>query len=63
MEQDAKHASSERGMAVGSLGEIIVGLKGGVTQFTQVSFPGDLLRQSANIFLAFARGHLSYTAG
>lgn len=30
-----KRHSSERSMAVGCLGEIIVGLKGGVTQFTQ----------------------------
>ncbi|ORY33044.1 putative importin beta-4 subunit [Naematelia encephala] len=32
---DAKRTQSERSMAVGCLGEIIVGLKGGVTQFTQ----------------------------
>jgi len=30
-----KRISSERSMAIGSLGEIIVGLKGGVTPFTQ----------------------------
>ncbi|WVR09018.1 hypothetical protein IAU60_006078 [Kwoniella sp. DSM 27419] len=30
-----KRSQSERSMAIGSLGEIIVGLKGGVTQFTQ----------------------------
>lgn len=33
---DAQRANSERSMAVGCLGEIIVGLKGGVTQFTPV---------------------------
>jgi hypothetical protein len=32
---EAKRISSERSMAIGSLGEVIVGLKGGVTQFTQ----------------------------
>jgi hypothetical protein len=32
---EAQRANSERSMAVGSLGEIIVGLKGGVTQFTE----------------------------
>jgi hypothetical protein len=32
---EPKRIQSERSMAVGSLGEIIVGLKGGVTQFTQ----------------------------
>lgn len=32
---ESSRANSERSMAIGSLGEIIVGLKGGVTQFTQ----------------------------
>lgn len=32
---ESKRTNAERSMAVGSLGEIIVGLKGGVTQFTQ----------------------------
>jgi hypothetical protein len=32
---EPQRANSERSMAVGSLGEIIVGLKGGVTQFTE----------------------------
>lgn len=31
----AKKSNSERSMAIGSLGEIIVGMKGGVTQFTE----------------------------
>lgn len=35
---DAKRANSERSMAIGSLGEIIVGLRGAVTQFTPVRF-------------------------
>ncbi|WWD21319.1 hypothetical protein CI109_105803 [Kwoniella shandongensis] len=32
---EPKRANSERSMAIGSLGEVIVGLKGGVTSFTQ----------------------------
>lgn len=35
---EPKRANSERSMAIGSLGEIIVGLRGAVTQFTPVSF-------------------------
>ncbi len=44
--QEAKRTSAERSMAVGSLGEIIVGLKGGVTQFTPVSFPSSLWKRN-----------------
>ncbi|WVF65489.1 hypothetical protein IAT40_000217 [Kwoniella sp. CBS 6097] len=35
---EPKRSQSERSMAIGSLGEIIVGLKGGVTSFTQPLF-------------------------
>lgn len=34
MYADSKRASSERSMAIGSIGEVIVGLKSGVTSFT-----------------------------
>ncbi|WVQ81301.1 hypothetical protein IAT38_003424 [Cryptococcus sp. DSM 104549] len=35
---EPKRTNTERSMAIGSLGEIIVGLKGGVTQFTEPLF-------------------------
>ncbi|KAI9636830.1 putative importin beta-4 subunit [Dioszegia hungarica] len=58
---EPKRANSERSMAIGSLGEIIVGLRGAVTQFTQQLL--QIISRSLRDEEAEVRSNAAFAAG